>query len=424
MIQPPSTRAQLFGAPLVGLAMGLLALLFHWSWTGPGFAIGIAAVIGLVLTLAWAHAAWRSSFGARQWLAGAASAALCLGVVASGIGAVAGVLSGTAPLAGWVALSGWATVGVATAVAAWRERHALAREGSTGRWWTQTVDAARGTLGDPFEVPAASLRRDALWLLLPLGVNLPLVLQGLGYREAQWLPVLLAVVSATLIWVCWFWLGPLVGRALTVIDAETRSGQRFVHRELPALQALRRGVVPASARSVPRRHRSTAAPAPLWKRAALVVFQIVAGLGMVGGVTLAVVEAWPALDRSLRWGDYRPAEVVVESVDISARRSQWLGNGRVDGREVRFIAGELDALLGAPPASNNDARLAAARARLPLLAQARWNPQAQRRLIALDAPRDRVDGEARFALALSAALLAMGALGAWAWRALSHRIAG
>ena len=422
MIQRPSTRAQLFGAPLLGLAMGLLALLFHWSWAGPGFAMGIGTVIGLVLTLAWSHAAWRSSFGARQWLAGAASAALCLGVVASGIGAVAGMLGQAASLAGWVTLSGWATVGVATGVAAWRERRALERDGSTGRWWTRTVDEARGTLSDPFEVPAAPLRRDALWLLIPLAVNLPLMLQGLGYREAQWLPMLIAVVSAATIWVCWVWLGPLVGRALAVIDAEAHSGRRFVHRDLPALQELRRGVKPASARAVPHRHRITAAPEPLWKRAALVALQIVAGLGLVGGFTLAVVEAWPALDRSLRWDDYRPAEVVVESVDVGARRTQWLGSGRVDGREVRFVAGELDALLGAPPASRNDARLVAARARLPLLVQARWNPQAQRRLIALDAPRDRVDGEARFALALSAAMLGIGALGAWAWRALSRRI--
>lgn len=423
MIQRPSTRAQLFAAPLLGVAMGLLAWLFHWSWTGPGLATGVGAVIGLVLTLAWAHAAWRSSFGARQWLAGAASTALCLGVVASGVGAVVGMLGGTAALAGLVALSGWATVGVATGVAAWRERTALTREGSAGRWWTQTVDAVRGTLSDPFEVPAAPLRRDALWLLLPLAINLPLVLQGLGYREAQWLPVLLAVVSAATIWVCWVWLGPLVGRALAVIDAEAHSGRRFVHRDLAALQALRRGAAPTGVRGLPRGRGVTAAPAPWWQRTALVVLQIVAGLGLVGGTTLAVFEAWPALDRSLRWDDYRAAEVIVDSVDIAQRRSQWLGRGRVDGHEVRFEAGELDVLLGPPPASNNDARLATARARLPLMAQARWNPQAQRRMIALDAPRDRVDDQARFALGLSAALLGIGALGVWAWRALSRRIA-
>jgi hypothetical protein len=430
----PLRRGQLLGLPLSGLVLGPLMALFYMRLLGGATALMLGGALSVVMMSLAGWIAYRSDFGGRQGIAGAALMLLLLAPLMSGAAVMTLSLAGVPQLSLLAVGTSLLSLAIAFVAGLRRQWLTLQREGFDGAWARTNVDP-----------DAARLRASALlgadtnaapsspWLIAALAANGPLLYSTWGTTDAQAMPFVLAVLALTSVWVCARKVGPMAARGWFVLQLERHHGRRIVHEHHEELQALRREFwlsrwlmekTSAGARAVPRRHGITAAPAPLWQRAALVALQIVAGLGLVGGATLAVVEAWPALDRSLRWGDYRPAEVVVESVEISARRSQWLGSGRVDGREVRFVAGELDALLGAPPASNNDARLATARARLPLLAQARWNPQAQRRLIALDAPRDRVDGQARFALGFSAALLGIGALGAWAWRALSRRITG
>lgn len=424
MIRRPTSRVLLLAAPWVGLGVGLVAVLVHWPLWGRDVAISTGALVGLALALAWGHAAWRSSFGPRQWMAGAATVLVGLGVVASAVGAAVGVLSGSPMLGQGVALTGWATIIVASGVAAVLEWRALRNAGVGGAWWSSTVDGTRGRVGDPVGMPPQR-RGGTAWLAAPLAVNLPWLWQGLGWREAQWLPVVLALLSIAAIWVSWSWIGPIAGRAWAVLAGESRHGRRFVHRDLALLEALRRGHVPAEpGPRHPRQPRDGRRDLPgagggsrPW-RTLRTVFQVLAGLGIAGGITIGLFEVWPAFDQASRWDAYRRAELVVTRLDAGTQRAQWLGTGRIDGAEVIFNRGELDVLLGAPPRSRNDPRLQQVRTRLPMRAEVLWNPAAQRRLLPLDARREAVDDRARFVAGFAAALILPGALFAF----LAHRL--
>jgi hypothetical protein len=208
--------------------------------------------------------------------------------------------------------------------------------------------------------------------------------------------------------VCWSWLGPIAGRAWAVMADESKQGRRFVHRELASIEALRRGglaVDPGARPSRAARRATAAGIEPSRPRRALqTLLQVLAGLGIVGGITIALFETWPAFDQASRWDAYRRAELVVTQLDAGSQRAQWLGTGRIDGAEVIFTRGELDVLLGAPPSSRNDPRLLEAR---------------KRRLLPADARREVLDERARFAAGFAAALFLPGALCAW----LAHRLA-
>jgi hypothetical protein len=302
------------------------------------------------------------------------------------------------------------------------EWRALQAAGAQGGWWSSTVDSARGRVGDPIGLPPQR-QGGSVWLAAPLAVNLPWLWQGLGWREAQWLPVVLALLSAAAIWVCWSWLGPIAGRAWAVMADESKQGRHYVHRELASIEALRRGEVAAEPLGRQARAARQAQPgadeASRPRRALQTLLQVLAGLGIVGGITIALFETWPAFDQASRWDAYRRAELVVTQLGAGSQRAQWLGTGRIDGAEVIFTRGELDVLLGAPPSSRNDPRLLEARQRLPLRAEVLWNPGAQRRLLPAEARREVLDGRARVAAGFAAALLFPGALCAW----LAHRLA-
>jgi hypothetical protein len=408
MIHLPTSRAQLVGAPLTGAALGALAALFLWPLIGAHMALGLGAAVGLLMGTCWGRSAYLSDFGPRQWLVGAWSAALCLSIGVAGIAAGVLVVGGTHSLAFSVLLTGCATVVVTAAVAGWREFLALRAEGTRGPWWTQTVDLERRMVGDPMGTHVQHGGGSAaVWLAAPLAVNIPLILQSMGYREAEWMPFVLAALSATVLWVSWKWVGPLGARAIYMIRVEAGLGQPLVHHDIAALRALRL--------------RSPASGSPLLarqgiavrlKRALHLALQIVAGLGIVGGLTLVFMEAWPELDRSLRWEGYQRAELTLTRLELGTSRAQWMGGGEVDGYPVRFGRGELDAVLGPPPSSAKSAAFQQAKSRLPMRMTVLWNGQAQRRLLATDARREVFDIKAHNAVGICAGLLGVGALAA------------
>jgi hypothetical protein len=134
-----------------------------------------------------------------------------------------------------------------------------------------------------------------------------------------------------------------------------------------------------------------------WMRWLQATFQIIAALGLIAVVMLGILETLPAWQQVRLWQDYRRADLVVHTLSITSKHSDWIGSGEVDGQAVEFRRRELEAVLGKPPPLRDEA-LALARQRMPLRATVLWNPKAWHRVLAQDTSRETVVANARFAL--------------------------
>lgn len=404
MITLPSRRTHLWAMPWLALSMGLLGGFLLW----PVLNMPAAAWVGLALGLPFAalrwYAAWRSDFGPLQWFLSALEFLLWMAAFAALVPSGLVVLGAPTSWALTVLAGLWASLAVAAVLGAWLEYRALVRAGAQGTWWRATVDLERGVVGNPRPLgPAPS--HNPIWWLLPLGLNLSWMLEGLGIGLDRWWPMLLAGFAAMLLWVAGFWVGPLAGQALAVRAATRDRAAPLVHRDLARLQALRRGEAgePVAPREAPARRLRR------WRaRAADALLQAGALLGVVGGLTLGVFEAWPAIDQARRWPDYRTARLVVSELDLTVQRVAWIGRGAVDDEPVVFAPGELTAVLGPNPTSRLDPAFDQARARLPIRLTVRWNPDARRRLQHVDARADVVASVAGYASAWTLGLLVLG----------------
>lgn len=393
----PRTRAQLWRLPLAGVLLGGLWGLGAAPLFGTPVALVAAGALGAALAALTARVAWRSRFGPRAWLAGAVAFTAVLQALVLLLAAGAVLVLGADAAAGRT-LAAFGTLALAGAVglSALVERRRLADRG--GAWWQAVVDTPRRRVGSPWveTAPAGGAERLGV-LAAAIGVNVPLALELLGYRQSQWFPWLAAALGAAVLHVGWHAAGRLLGRALAVMAVERETGGPFEHRDIAALDALRRGEAPPVEGDGP--------PRPLrWLRGTL---QALAGVGIVGGLTLAFAAAWPAWQQSRDWAQFQRVAVLVTAVELTAQRGDWVGQGTVDGLPVDFRPGELNALLGPPPTGRPEA-LAAVRGRLPLRAEAWWNPAVAQRLLPPQTTADAVHANARHAIGFTLALFAAG----------------
>lgn len=409
-MQLPTTRGQLWRLPLLGavLGAGLGAALGPLFGAGAALAVGGAA--SLLLAGALARLAWHGQFGPRSWLVGAALLGTLLAAGVLLLGSCAALWTQSPARGRTVAGLGLLVLATAALAGAWSERRRLA--GGQGPWWTAVVDVARQRVGSPFEVAPAGHSGERLGVLAAaVGANVPLALELAGYRTTQWLPWVLAAFGAALLYVAWQGLGPLVARALAVLALEAQTGQRFRHRDLEQLEALRRGSPPPG---------EPAADAPRALRLLRGTLQALTGIGVVGGATLAFAFAWPDWQQARDWSGFQRVTVRVTAVDVTPQRGDWVGQGTVDGLPVDFRPRELEALLGRAPATRQ-AALALAVPRLPLQAEAWWNPRLAQRLLPPQATEASAQAQARYSAGFVLACLAL-AFAAWlADRALSRR---
>jgi hypothetical protein len=158
-----------------------------------------------------------------------------------------------------------------------------------------------------------------------------------------------------------------------------------------------------------------------WMRWLQAIFQIIAAMGLIGFVLLGILEALPAWQQVRLWQDYRRADLVVHTLSITSKHSDWIGSGEVDGQAVEFRRRELEAVLGKPPPLRDEA-LALARQRMPLRATVLWNPKAWHRVLAQDTSRETVVAKARFALSFVGVCALIGAVAFAIERLLKRRI--
>lgn len=394
----PQTRAQLWRLPLAGVLLGGLWGLGAGPLFGTTAALAAGVAVGAALAALLARVAWRSRFGPRAWLVGAGVLGAVLHALVMLLAACAVLVMGADVAAGrTLAAAGTLVLAAVVAASALVERRRLADRG--GAWWGAAVDLPRRRVGSPWVDSARAGGAEQLGVLAAaVGVNVPLALELLGYRQNQWWPWVSAALGAAVLHVAWHGVGRLLGRALALLALEREAGVRFEHRDIATLDALRRGDPAPPADGPPHGLR--------WLRGTL---QAVAGLGFVGGLTLAFAAAWPAWQQSRDWAQFQRVAVVVGAVELTAQRGDWVGQGTVDGLPVDFRPGELNALLGPPPTGRPEA-LAAVRGRLPLRAEAWWNPAVSQRLLPPQTTADAVQANARHAIGLTLALFAAGAV--------------
>jgi hypothetical protein len=185
--------------------------------------------------------AYRSDFGGRQGIAGAALAVLVLGPLVSGVAVMTVSMAGQPQLA--LLATGTCSISLVMSLVAGLRRQGLTlqREGFDGAWARTNVDpdAARlrasALLGtDPHAAPPYP------WLALALGVNGPLLYRAWGASDAQVMPFVLAALALTSVWVFVRNVGPLAARGRFVLQLERHHGRRIVHEHYEELQALRR----------------------------------------------------------------------------------------------------------------------------------------------------------------------------------------
>lgn len=401
-MQLPTRRWHLWRLPLIGAALGGAFGLAVFALFGSRVALATAVVAATGLGGGLAHVAWRCRFGARSWLVAAGLLAVLLLTGVALLGSGIAVIAGDPALGRRVAGLGAAALVVAAAGGAWLERRRLAAR--RGPWWEAVVDVPRRRVGPPLagEHGGGGAGERLGVLAAGVGVNVPMALELAGYRLGQWLPWLAAALGAALLYVAWQVLGPLLARAAAVLALEAETGARFEHRDIERLEALRRGDTPAAAPA------AAGSRALRGLRAAL---QLVAGLGFVGGATIAFVFAWPDWQQARDWAGFRRAVVVVTAVDVTAQHSAWVGQGTVDDQPVDFRPRELDAVLGRPPVTRQEA-LAQVRPRLPLRAEAWWNPQTSQRLLPPQASETTAWSQVRFSAGFALVLFAVGGV-AW-----------
>ena len=230
-------------------------------------------------------------------------------------------------------------------------------------------------------------------------------MQSMGYRDSEWVLCVFLLMGGAVLWMFWKWCGPVIARALFVMRVERQRGCRLVHRDLAALERLRSGieVEPASRAVV----EGWLACLVRYVRA---LVQIVAGVGIFAGLMLVVVEGLPLRDQVSRWNEYQRVELLLTWVEVGSRSRGWLGGGQVDGVPVRFVHGELEAVLGPAPSVRSDPGLADLRARLPTRTMVLWNGGAQRRLLNDNMRREVLDEKARWVTGLCAWLIGIGVL--------------
>jgi hypothetical protein len=191
----------------------------------------------------WSLAEWiayRSDFGGRQGIAGAALL-LLLAPLMSGASVLALLLSGL-PQLSWLAV-GTCFLSLAIAfVASLRRRWlTLRREGFDGAWACTNLDPdvarlrATALLGTDMAAAPTSP-----WLVAALAANGPLLYRAWGASDAQAMPFVLAVLALTSVWVCTRNVGPMAARGWFVLQLERHHGRRIVHEHHEELQALRR----------------------------------------------------------------------------------------------------------------------------------------------------------------------------------------
>jgi hypothetical protein len=245
MTPPPNSSGALLAAPVLALGLSALLGLFLLLWLGWPLAGWVAAAAFLPMLGLFGFTAFVSSFGSTQGVVSSAAMLACLGgLAASAVAAVlclAGARSWAAP--GFCA----ACLGLALAYAggAWRAFAQLVAQGATGPWVRASVDLQRGWVSDRTlltRMPVAAWLSP--WMVGALAVQVPTVWKLAGYPEAQLVALAGAAMFAAALWSMASIAGPLLGRALFLIQLEQQAGVRLVHPDLAHVQALRRALLP------------------------------------------------------------------------------------------------------------------------------------------------------------------------------------
>ena len=245
ILQPQHlTTAPLSGLFLGAMFAGMYAGAVGWTW-----AAWIGATVGIGMFLAMLWLGHRGDGAARHVVVGACVYAL-MGMHMLGGTAVfavtmatksSGVAMSSVPWVGWVA---W-LIGALTALtpligAAWIVRSRLKREGFAGAWARRAISLRSGTV----EIDGAddTDHRVAVspWLIGALGVNVGAGLQWMGGQGlALMAGFVLMIVGFT--WAGVGQLGPRLGRAWFVLEAEAQTSQRLQSLQWEGMQAMRRG---------------------------------------------------------------------------------------------------------------------------------------------------------------------------------------
>jgi len=417
----PLTRAQLIALPLYG---GLFAAI---STLGFSKLLSHEALLILMMALVSAQtglAAWmayRSDYATRHGLVAPAFGLLCAVPLVAGLAVVALGMAGIPELAALAIVSISGSMLLAVAWALWSQLRRLVRAGSDGPWVRDHVDADAGRIRADTLVHTpgdAAFRKP--WLAVAFGVNLPLIYQSWGITNNQVMPVILVAMLAGSVWFCASVIGPMAGKAMYLRQLERRSGRRLFHEGYDDLQALRRGFWlsrllmvdavggPASTGESDARSGESRAQR-LRRHAENSLYALACLFLLLGGIGFFML-GWPSWQQALYFDGFRPVDVIVTEIGITARSPKWVGRGRVDGVDVEFAPADLDSVIGARPQRHDDPQLAAVRARLPIESKVLWNPQVQRRLLPLGTAREVLTGNARFFAGGTIGLAAFGFL--------------
>jgi hypothetical protein len=417
----PLRRGQLLSLPLSALAIGPLLGLFFFRLLGWPTVLALGAAVSGVMVLLAGWIAYRSDFGGRQGIAGAALMLLFLIPFMSGAAVMTLSLAGLPQLS--LLAVGTCSLSLAMAFVAGFRRQwlPLRNEGFDGAWARTNVDPAEGRLRASALLDnnpdAAST---SPWLIAALAANVPLLYRTWGVSDAQVMPFVLAVLAVISVWACARKVGPMAARGWFVLQLERHHGRRIVHEHLEELQALRRGfwlsrllMVDAAggpASTGDSDARLGESRAQRLRRYAENTLYALAFLFLLAGGMGFFLLGWPSWQQSLYFDGFHPADVIVTEVAITGRGSKWVGRGRVDGADVVFAPGDLDPVIGVRPQWRDDPQLIVVRARLPIRAEVLWNPQLQRRLLPLGTNREVVERSAWFNAAGTSALAAFGVL--------------
>jgi hypothetical protein len=387
MLVPPTSRRQLFTAPLTGAAFGFLSGVACMALVGGQAAMVIGAVVGAAFAAAMAWAAWRSDFGPRQWCMSAVIMAGCLAVAMHAAGSLVAIFTNDLGLGRRLALvgsSGLLLTAVVAAVFQARQRDGIAA------WKAAVIDESAGRVLSPFDAGLTSHRPRAGWIPTLAGSGgICIVLWG---RDLPlWAMALPAVCGGAALYGAWYGLGSLITRTRVALAAEVRVGRNFAHHNIDRLNAWRRGETPKGAFEGPK--DTWPVRIVRWVRGVLLVIM---AFGPIALLVIGVYEALPTWVQVYRWHEFRHAQLVVLQVGLPSKSADWTGRGVVNGEPISFRARELEAVLGRPKGSRQD-ELDRVHALLPLHSDILWNPNAWRRILAQDSTYPKIVDKAWFA---------------------------
>ena len=227
--------------PLWGGLLGAGMAGFFFKWLGSDATLVLAVTLGTAMACLSGWIVYRSDFGGRHGIAGAALLLLLLVPLVSGAAVMTLSLAGAPQLSSLAVGTTLLSLTLAFVAGLRRQWSTLQREGFDGAWARTNVDP-----------DAARLRASALlgshpdaaspspWLVAALAANGPLLYRSWGVSDARAMPFVLAVLALTAVWVCVRNLGPMAARGCFVLQLERRLGRRILHEHHEELQAMRR----------------------------------------------------------------------------------------------------------------------------------------------------------------------------------------